>query len=1164
MTATIRRLRFELAQALADAEPEHERLPDALEEFDRVLGEPGADPPDAEIHLAVARVLETVHPPQAMLRYLEAVVTSSSEAALGRALAMLERSNVPGSLLSPVSDHVVEQIRRLALDSVGEYGLLAAALLRDRRRDADAAEVLQRAYDAGVEPRAALTARLAETLLDLDQIEKALLIIQDAPGMSEDVGLVVTYAQALLMWGKPYEALAALADLSEPEAQRPAAAAVAALALLGLGRLDDARERLPHVDAPELHFARAVLHLSAREYAAAQEASWALVQSRPNDVETLLVNAQPPFEGLGETQIDDELGSASFESNDVVAARALLEELAGDLSEGGPHSRWWGMQYAVRQYDGRFRYFEVELRCAAGTDMTLEDLDAVDSAHTTWHQDSAVAELKAKLLDAQGEPERAADAYDEAVHLAGELAGDERRAASLARHAYDRMPTLVRAMDLSERAAAASPEMGDDEARDLLAAALKAAEQAFPDADDDNAQRLANAIAWVRLRTSEYMSDFGRAARLDAMPWLLAGLVAQPSDSVLRAFIASMLGDLDLLAPAQACAARAFARDPDNAYVAEAAVVAASNYTADLPEMHAILARHPSLSEQDDWVNAIELSCYLGMGDRDGIRACLSGPASSAQWALQTRALAVALVDGASPAKDELTAMLDDLEAGAPGSYPVGAVAAAAIGDREMLRTIARSAADSSDLSPQRRDWVGLVERFALEEDMTPNEFLEGSVRLCKAPDDLLFTVNVALPILDAARAQLPGPAPVVPVDEEIVARRSDGLRAELRDWPAELEAIEPGVGALARLADPEAFGLGELVAVEGEVGRLERPCLKTQLPRLARLAVAEEASNIPHAVVEAALGRRPSVADDDIRVVLDEGFPLPAAPAATLVLLADAPDRPGPADATAAAIVDFMSDVAREAPLEPDEWWRLDDALERSKPRFPELVTDVRAGMIAVLAESFGFGAGFTRPEHRRPLKFSIGGDLLPADPGSEWRMFTELLPHLRDRVEDDTGVMLPSCAVTSESHRRDGLRMFLYDAPLRSLTVPTRGWIVPDEHGELTDPLSGRRMRVVEGSIRPTGAFDPLEFVMRHVERFCRDHIAEFLTVWDVQSVAAEAGADVAQQVTSDARLLREWLGAIRDAVARGERYDPSEFARRLSAGSGTSAIAQSSGYT
>jgi hypothetical protein len=519
--ATTRRLRFELAQALADAKPEHERLRDALEEFDRARGEPGADPPDAEIHLAVARVLEKVHPPQAMLRYLEAVVTSSSEAALGRALAMLERSDDPGSLLSPVSDHVVEQIRRLALDcSVGEYGLLAAALLRDRRRDADAAEVLQRAYDAGVEPRAALTARLTETLLDLDEIERALIIIGDAPGMSEDVGLVVPYAQALLMWGKPSEALDALADLSEPEAQRPAAAAVAALALLGLGRLDDARERLPHVDAPELHFARAVLHLSARKYAAAQEASWALVQSRPNDFEALLVNAQPPFEGLGETQIDDELGSASFESSDVVAARALLEGLAGDLSEGGPHSRWWGMQYAVRQYDGRFRYFEVELRCAVRTDTTLEDLDAVDSAHTTWHQDSAVAELKAKLLDAQGEPERAADAYDEAVYLAGDLAGDERRAASLARRAYDRMPTPLRAMGLSERAATASPQMGDDEACDLLAAALKAAEQAFPGADDDNAQRLANAIAWVRLRTSEYMSDFGRAARLDAMPWL--------------------------------------------------------------------------------------------------------------------------------------------------------------------------------------------------------------------------------------------------------------------------------------------------------------------------------------------------------------------------------------------------------------------------------------------------------------------------------------------------------------------------------------------------------------------------------------------------------------------------------------------------------------------
>jgi hypothetical protein len=1165
VTDAIRRLRFELGRALAVAEDE--RFHEALEELDRALAEPAADPPDADIHLAAGGLLEDVDAAGAMVRYLQAIDGPSCKEAAGRALALLERTDIPGTLLSPVPDQLVERVHRIAREStVGECSLLAAALLRDRRRDGDAAELLMRGYDNALEPRLALTARLVESLLDLNRMDEALKILGGAPDEPDDWTLVVPHAQARLMRGEPQAALDALDALPETDAQRPAAAAVAALALIGLEDVESARERLSDADSQELHYARAILHLSAREYAAAQEASWALVQARPNDTEALLVNAQPLFEGLGETEMYSAPGSPAFDSSDIGAARSLLADLAHDLDHDGPQSRWWRMQYAVRQDDPRFRFFDVELRRAVRAPLSIDELDEVDSAQTTWQQDSAVAELRAMLLDDDGKHDAAAEAYDEAAHLAGDLVGDERSAATLAQKAYDQMPTADRAAELAERANSATLGMGPDEAHDLVVAALEAARKAFEGAEDDGTmQRLVHAIAWLYIRVTENADEFRRSERLEALPWVLAGLTTQPDDSVLRAFLSFTLTELDCLAGAHASAARAYARDPENAYVAEAAVVALTNFTGTPDEVHAVLAGQPTLTEQGDWVNAIDLSIYAGLGDRDAIRERLGHPGLTGPWDPRNRALGAALVDGMPEAADELRAVLDDKEADAPASYTAAALLAAAVRDRVTLESIAQAAAGSPDLVRQKREWIALVQRFVSDSGVTADAFVADALPLCRAPAEVLLTVNVALPILEAARSRVSGPAPSVPVDMGLVGRRIDQLEAELPAWPDELEALSPGLGPLARLADPEGYGLAELVAAQDDVGRLEHPELAGRLQRLSRLAVAEAAANVPRAVVEAAIGRRPPVKDGDVHVALEGGFELPAGARTAVTLLVDAPGGAEPTG-TAAEVISFMSGIAHEAPLDADGWWGLDDALERTTARGPELVATVRAEMVDVLAETLGFGAVYSRPEQRRQLKFSIGADLIPTDPGPDWRMFDELLPGLRQRIQQETGVTLPPCTVTPEFHRHEGLRLFIHDAPLRGLTIPTHGWIVPDEHGELQDPLTGRAARVVEGAIRPPDGWDPLEFAMRHVERFCRDHLAEVITVWDVSMSASRAGPDVADRVTGDARLLLEWLAALRGAIMRGERREPAEIANELGLGpllAATPAATPWSGY-
>ena len=637
-SGTVRSLRYALACALADAEGAsgRPRAPDALAEFDRALAEAGDDPPDACIQLAVGRLLEPTDPAGALERYVAALDGDAAEEGVARARAMLMGSSQRPTLIASLPSDAIDSVVKIARDQPGvPISLLASTLLRERGRDQEALELLQRTYDAGGPPSPDVAVQLAETLLDLDRVDDTLALIEREDPDERDPSLQLTRAEAQLVRGDFETALSSAQRLME-DGSAPVAR-VRSLSLLGLGRLDDALESLPPSDAPEIHHARALVSLQQLEYPAAREAAWSLLHSRPSDPDALIINAQTVVEALGEDEAsgaDAARGSGQTAGAEIDAAKTLLSEVAAELPAPGPHSRWWRIQAAIRGEDGRYRFFCCQLRIAMGAALSVEDLDDVDRLRTTWLQNAALEEIKADLLERAGDPTGVANASDEACRIF--RAVDVQRASSWARAAYERMPSVGRAAEYADLALAESWEVGVDASAVLerLAVARDAAERSLGDADDSDLRRLVNTLAWVRFRLAELEIKDPIERGAAVLKWLFAGLVAQPNDAPLRAVLVFALGDLNENAAALCAAeAEAFDLESGSAYAVEAAVAAAANYYGDLEKVRPLLAQHAAVSDDEKWRNAVELYLCLRTGDRDGVARLHDRPMIDEPWA---------------------------------------------------------------------------------------------------------------------------------------------------------------------------------------------------------------------------------------------------------------------------------------------------------------------------------------------------------------------------------------------------------------------------------------------------------------------------------------------------------------------------------------------------
>ena len=1145
--STVRSLRFDLARALANDGGE-DRVREALAELDRALAEQGGgSPSDHRIHLEAASLLEPTDPGAALQRYIDALGGNTTEKAATKARALLAGSAQPAALVAALPAEAIERVAEAANRQLERAGtkkklltaglsggandglsLLAATLLRQSGQDEQARDLLSAACAATRSPSAEIVAALADTLLDLGDVASARQRIEEADPDAKDPLLHAVRAEAYLAAGDFAGALR-LAE-THPEATQPTLAAVRALSLLGLERTAEAEAALPESHDPDVEFARAVINLHNREYARAREASWLLLRARPNNAAAVLVNAQTIVEALGESIDDGEAVGASVDS-----ARQLLRQVAEELRTVGERSRWWRAQTALRAGDGRFDYFCCELRFSRGEPVDVKALDDIDDACTTYLQDAAVFELKAKLLE--HDPAAAAEAYDEACSLFRYHARDAIRAADTARLAYERQPTFARADVWADTETTASYEAALDAAVCVqrLELAREAAEH-WLDADDGDFLRMTNLIAWLRLRRAELKSE------RTPLEWAFVGVAAQPDD-VLRGVVAASLSDLDLRAAAVVHAGPAFESQPDNAFVVETAIIASANYYVDRKELERYLETHEALGGDAAWRNSVELTLALAQVDREAVAALHDVPLYDGSWARRDKATATAFVSGLPAAVAELDEALQSCLAADPPSYEDAAFLAGALQREREARRSAERASEGGEAARAR-----LIADFAFDRTITPSEFVAQIVDECRSPSELYATVTVTLPVLAAARSGETGPVRHVDVDPALYAPRLRDF-ADLRAAAMEeLDGYRSGLSAFGRLADPSS-GPAELHAAAQQA----QSTLPDDLPagvveRVARIAAARAVEDLPRRLVAARLGAAPRFTTDDLAAVGD----VAAAKRLAIAVLGGGLAAEGDADDVQTAV----DEIATAAQIDKvADYWLLDALLwERhddpaATPAMRETAARARDRIRLRLDELLGLTADPSPdepPPYVLPIVVEVGDTLVPfVDSRQDGGVFLyELIPAMRDRVLATTGVTVPGVRMRGGELPADGYRIEIDEVPVAIGSVPldTMFTVHPIEPGApptssvtAVHPVSGERgLWGIAPAADDAGANEKLstaQYLLYRVEAILRADLPRFLGPQEVAALVeawTEEDAELVTPVVADGRatLRLTWL--------------------------------------
>jgi len=1189
----VRSRRYALARALADtvdAEGRRTRPADALEELDRTLAEEGADPPDERIHLAAGRLLEDSDPGRALDRYLKALSGDAADESAERARRLLEspagREKLISSVPPTTRQRVVHEaesatftkpgfvtslIERLTSRTrgrqPGQITLLASTLLRQSGAEEQALELLQRAYrESGSRARDVIV-ELADTLLGLGRIDDALALIHaEDPGGTRPQ-LEIVHALALLLRSDLLEAARLSERLLGADPAPPVAVAVRSLALLGLGRDDEARAALAgagSADAPAVHLARAVICLQGRKYGAAGKASWALLNAAPNDLDALLLNAQTVVEALGAEKEDGAPadgpsdGAAAPGGDDIDAARRLLTELGAAVPGPEPSSRWWRAQVVARGGDGRFRYFRCELHASTGSGVDIDELDAVDLSEVTSLQAAAMAELRSRVLDGREDRGLAAGANDEAGRIfAGPLVDDPVRATMHARKAYERMPTTERAETYARRTLTSSYNPADppDQRRESERAA-EAVLRSLPDVDDHKLADLVNLLAWVHVRIFE-LDETRTPTRLSpVLPWLLTGVIAGPDDGALRAALAQQLIGVEQRAASWVFAQEALEIEPDLQYAIEAAVVAAANFDGRLETVAPLLTRHADLSEDAGWRNAVELDLYLGAGDRAELENRYEGEITDASWARRERALARAVIRGIPAARAELAAALAEATE-YPPAHVDAVFLAALLGRHDDMQTHLENARDDVDTTEQGRQSAALMAEFARTRAMTPEDLFARSIEWCMCPGDLRWLENVTVPLLVAARSNAEGPPPEVVVDQHLLDARLNAVKDPQLRYIQEVGEYEPRLAPLVRLAD-RAATLRDVIDALGEArgswpGELPEPVVD----RIGRVVIGRAADRLPRRLLDAHLGRGPEVGEDEVRRALDGRAGASASSLLATALFAHTVSngRAQLPEATEDQIAVAAGEVAQIATVE--DYWTLEHLVDsvQADPTCPPMLRHTATAAHAQLGVALDGLLGLARSDPAleipivTPIVVEVGDGLLPiVDPSRDEGVFIEqLIPRMRQRIMDATGVNVPGVRMRGNpALGADEYRAQVDEVPIAVDSVALNStWTVSglddgrDPPPELLDyhpttgmpgvwMLSGPRDGTPGGEDVLTSA----DYLISRIETVIRNHLPRYLGVQEVSLLvdawATGTDGDLVSSLLPDAeaRVRLTWV--------------------------------------
>jgi len=254
---------------------------------------------------------------------------------------------------------------------------------------------------------------------------------------------------------------------------------------------------------------------------------------------------------------------------------------------------------------------------------------------------------------------------------------------------------------------------------------------------------------------------------------------------------------------------------------------------------------------------------------------------------------------------------------------------------------------------------------------------------------------------------------------------------------------------------------------------------------------------------------------------------------------------------------------AARLLPLLQDtpHYWGIDAALRdwAGKPDTPaglqqELLA-ARVELTTFLDRTFKLLA---EPSYRTipmltPIVFEIGDSLIPiVDSQQDGGHFLfELLPAMRQRVLDETGVRIPGVSARSGSAGPDAFSVQIDEVPRVQGTVPPDLWFVADAEaasmpthnvdGPRTDthPLTGatgrwlHRIEAQADSEDDRGIVSAAQFLVDHIEAVVRQHLDRFLGVQDTATLLEswqqeENGERLVEEVLPDERawLRLTWL--------------------------------------
>jgi len=671
--ASTREARVQLALAMTD---DPSRRGEAEAELRRALSEPGGEPPDWRLHFHLGELASDRA--AALSEFLAAVVAAPTADAGGpvdAALALLDGPDA-ANLASRLDAQDVRRLRGLV-----------------NREDSDPAKLLA-AHILVLRGEADIVAPLVSASADSP--------IRDDPALR--TANAVSRALELVAQGDDQAALGLLAEQDLPP-HEPAAAAVRALALYGLGDLEEALQALiDTVPTFDIAAVRALVWLRRAAASTGNERQAAITKADsaaseaaridPSRGEGLLLRAQVALEG----------------TPNIESGRKLLTQAIRRLDTQLEREWLWRVQQRVRG-DDVFRYMTFEVAAARGRRDELLVLRPAELpfAGMTSIQNAALAELAAVACRDSGRLDEAVEFFETAIELYNRADQPDRELEVRQTVAAFR-PTVAGSLELARQwwAASLRAEARGREAVTLTVrqglAALDDLDMRAPDQEPDDRTDGAylRGLLLTRVQSPTWRDCW------DPLPWLLVVALDDPGHSYRATFLAFALNQAMLVRPALHYAERALNLETDDPWVQRAAIFARLAWYGILD---ADTRRLLDGMEDVAWRDAIRAFETILRDDLPGLQKLADRITFDALWARELRANAVTRLTGPQAAGPLWRGVLDEALKAEPPDRIAAIAAALALRDVKVAREQIQAGAHDGNLSrPDAQIYAALVE----------------------------------------------------------------------------------------------------------------------------------------------------------------------------------------------------------------------------------------------------------------------------------------------------------------------------------------------------------------------------------------------------------------------------------------------------------------------